>query len=77
MGPTTRDSPCYGPVTPGLSHCRVTGVFEQVVPAPEPATLPLSLAALGLFTIARRANPPVLIRRAGIFPLSARRPAPK
>ena len=28
----------------------VTGVFEQVVPEPEP-TFPISLAALGLFTL--------------------------
>ena len=51
-GTDNQNSPCYGPVTPGLSHCQVTGVFEQVVPEPEPATLPLSLAALCLFTIA-------------------------
>lgn len=52
FGTDNQDSPCYGPETPGQSYCVVTGVFEQVVPEPEPATLPLSLAALCLFTIA-------------------------
>ena len=50
-GTDNQSSPCYGPQTPDESHCRVTGVFEQVVPAPEPAALPLLLTALGLFTI--------------------------
>ena len=50
MGPTTK-VPHATAQTPDESHCRVTGVFEQVVPAPEPAALPLLLTALGLFTI--------------------------
>ncbi len=50
-GTDNSGSPCYGPQLPGQSHCVVTGVFERVVPEPEPATLPLSLAALGLFAL--------------------------
>lgn len=51
FGSDNQGSPCYGPQTPGQSRCVVTGMFEQVVPAPEPATLPVSLAALGLFAL--------------------------
>ncbi len=83
-GSDDENSPCFGPAQPGQSHCQVTGVFERVVPTPEPATLPLSLAALGWFTViaARTRRPkPQLVRRgcgrAGIFPLFARRPAPR
>lgn len=50
-GSDNQGSPCYGSELPGQSHCVVTGVFEQVVPEPEPASLPLSLAALGLFAL--------------------------
>ena len=50
-GTDNQSSPCYGSELPGQSHCRVTGVFEQVASTPEPATLPLMLAALCLFTI--------------------------
>ena len=52
MGPTTKVPHATGhkPRTSSAFR-RVTGVFEQVVPAPEPAALPLLLTALGLFTI--------------------------
>ena len=50
-GTDNSGSPCYGPQFPSQSHCVVTGVFERVVPEPEPASLPLSLAALGLFAL--------------------------
>ncbi len=48
-GTDNQNSPCSGSELPGGSHCMVTGVFERVVP--EPGTLPISLAALGLFTL--------------------------
>jgi len=48
-GTDNQNSPCLGSELPGGSHCMVTGVFERVVP--EPGTFPISLAALGLFTL--------------------------
>ena len=84
-GTDNSGSPCYGPQFPGQSHCVVTGVFEQVTPESEPATLPLSLAALGLFALLARPRGRARTRLswtaavdgAGSFPLFARRPAPR
>ena len=56
FGSDNPSSLCHGPQQPSLSHCVVTGRFarQDIIAVPEPGSLPVLLAGLGLLALIRR-----------------------